>query len=185
MENQTCWNHLAKMAIYDNEAFIKLYNHFFTIVYKDIFFKTQSKEISDELINTIFWKTFNNLEIFDDSKASFYTWIMSITRNEILMYFRSNKKKIENEVPLEEDFEICRESFNEPEEKVLQEEESFKLKAAIQRLNEREQKILTLKYWLDFSNSEIAKTFDITTENVRVILNRAREKLKKFLSEEN
>ena len=47
-----------------------------------------------------------------------------------------------------------------------------------------QQKILTLKYWLDFSNSEIAKKFDITTENVRVILNRAREKLKKFLSEE-
>ena len=184
MENQTCWNHLAKMAIYDNEAFIKLYNHFFPIVYKNIFFKTQSEEISDELINTIFWKTFNNLEIFDDSKASFYTWIMSITRNEILMYFRSNKKKIENEVPLEEDFELGGEIFNEPEEKVLQEEENFKLKTAIQKLNEREQKILTLKYWLDFSNSEIAKTFDITTENVRVILNRAREKLKKFLSEE-
>lgn len=100
------------------------------------------------------------------------------------MYFRSNKKKFENEVPFEEDFELVGENFNEPEEKVLQEEESFKLKAAIQKLNEREQKILTLKYWLDFSNSEIAKKFDITAENVRVILNRAREKLKKFLSEE-
>ena len=184
MEDQTCWNRLAKRAINDDEAFIELYNNFFSIVYKDIFFKTQSEEISDELINTIFWKTFNNLEIFDDSKASFYTWIMSITRNEILMYFRSNKKKFENEVPFEEDFEIGVESFNEPEEKVLQEEETFKLKAAIQRLNEREQKILTLKYWLDFSNAEIAKKFDITAENVRVILNRSKEKLKKFVSEE-
>ena len=184
MDAQIYWNEMAKKAINDDEAFIELYNHFFTIVYKDILFKTQSKEISDELINIIFLKIFNNLEIFDETKASFYTWIMSITRNEILMYFRSNKKTIENEVPFEEDFEIFGENFNEPEEKVLQEEESFKLKAAIQRLNEREQKILTLKYWLDFSNSEIAKTFDITAENVRVILNRAREKLKKFLSEE-
>ena len=183
MGDQTYWNNLAKKAIYDNEAFIELYNHFFPIVYKDIFFRTQSKEISDELINTIFLKTFNNLEKFDSTKANFYTWIMSITRNEILMYFRDNKKKLENEVQLEEDFEIVGESFNEQEEKILQEEENFKLKTAIQRLNECEQKILTLKYYLEFSNEEIAKKFDITAENVRVILNRAREKLKKFLSE--
>ena len=185
MEDQTYWNHLAQRAIDDNEAFIELYNHFFPIVYKSIFFKTQSEEISDELINTIFWKTFHHLELFDNTKAGFYTWMMSITRNEIRMYFRGNKKKFENEVSWQEDFEIGGEYFNEPEEKILQEEEYLKLKAAIQRLNEREQKILTLRYWLDFSNAEIAEKFDITAENVRVILNRAREKLKKFLCEEN
>ena len=66
----------------------------------------------------------------------------------------------------------------------MQEEENLKLKAALQNLEERERKIITLKYWLDFSNEEIAKKFDITAENVRVILKRARDKLKKFLSEE-
>ena len=183
MAEQTYWSLLAKKAIYDNEAFVELYNHFFPLVYKSIFARTQSAEIADELINTVFWKSFNNLESFDSAKAGFYTWLMSIARHEILMYFRGNKKKLANEMPWEEDFEIGGERFNEPEEKVLREEESSKLKAAIQRLSEREQKILTLKYWLDLSNAESAEKFALTAENVRVILNRAREKLKKILSE--
>ena len=84
---------------------------------------------------------------------------------------------------MEEDFELGGENFNEPEEKVLQEEESFKLKSAIQRLNEREQKILTLKYWLDFSNGEIAKKFeglsgsDISNAVLNAAFRAARKKL--------
>ena len=180
----TDWNIIAKKAVSDEDSFVELYNHFFPIVYKNIYIKTQNEEIADEIIGIIFWKIFNNLEKFDETRASFQTWLLKITQNEIITYYRIQKRKIEHETAIDEDFAFKADESEEPEQKFLREEKNLRLKAAIEKLSERERQIITLKYYLDMKNDDIAKKFDITSENVRVILNRARAKLKKFLNEE-
>ena len=179
----TDWNALAKRAINDEEAFVELYNHFFPIVYRNIYIKTQNEELADEIIGTVFWKTFNNLERFDERLASFQTWLLRITQNEIITYYRSQKQKVDNETEMDEEVEFRADERLEPEQELLREEQNQQLKAAIQKLNERERQVITLRYYLDMSMEDIAAKLNLTSGNVRVILNRARAKLKKYLEE--
>ena len=180
----TDWNKVAKLAIDDEESFTELYNHFFPIVYRSIFIQTQDENIADEIIGTVFWKTFNNLEKFDETRASFQTWLLKIAKNEVITYFRAQSRKTEHETAFDEEFEFKADEYFEPEQQILREERTQQLKVAIEKLNERERKIITLKYYLDMKDNEIAEKLDLTPQNVRVILNRARSKLKKFLTEE-
>ena len=51
------------------------------------------------------------------------------------------------------------------------------------RLPEREQKILTMTYWMEMSAGEVAEELGMTAEAVRAVLSRSRKTLKKYLEE--
>lgn len=175
------WNDLAKKALDDEEAFIELYNHFFPLVYRNIFIKTQREDFSDEITSQVFLKAFKNLHLFDETKSSFATWIFTITRNEFTSFLRE-KARLSPEI-LVEDFFASDSDFYNLEDDFFRQELNRELMEAITKLSEREQKIINLKYWLDFSNIDIAKLFNLEPHNVTVILGRAKKKLKKFLSQ--
>ena len=75
------------------------------------------------------------------------------------------------ETPLSEAEELAMEALDEA------------LREALTRLPEREQKILTMTYWLDMSAGEIAEELNMTTEAVWASLSRSRKALKKYLEE--
>ena len=52
------------------------------------------------------------------------------------------------------------------------------------KINPAYSDILTLRYYYDYTNSEIAKVINITEGNVRVRLHRARKSIKKIIEEE-
>ena len=189
MEGRNYWNELAKKAIDDEVAFNELYEHYFEPVYKKILIRTKSRDSADEIISQVFYKIFYNLGKFDETKASFNTWVGVITNNEINQYFREQMRRdratsfdrsLEAEISEELFYDVY--GMN-PEQRVLEEESKAELKFAISQLNERDQRVIEMKYWLEMNNSEMAEQLGTTAAQVSLINNRAIKKLRKILTD--
>lgn len=174
------WNVLAKKAIFDEEAFVELYNHFFPLIYRKIMYLTRNADATDEIVSNVFLKMFENMTQFDETRGNVFQWLSGIAGNELKMYFRSEKSKA-GEVSMQ-DYQDFIDEVESPEEIFSRQELNEQLWRSLERLNERERTILQLKYWLDFLNVEIAEIMGISANNVGVILNRALHKLKKYLA---
>ena len=82
-----------------------------------------------------------------------------------------------------DDYEISSPNkTSDPSNFVLQKELAEKLREAIAQLPEQEAQVFCLRHLNDMSYRQIAKELDIKTNNVGVLIHRAKEKLQKSLS---
>lgn len=181
-KNIIYWNNLATEAATDKNLFTELYEYFFPRVYKFILAKTADSDSADEVVSNTFWKVYKNLSAYDKKKAAFSTWIYRIAENELKMFWRSKKYKNDNEDEWTEEFNPIAPEFDEPEQKILQSEMQNKIRAALEKLSERERKIIEMTYWLNYPPRKISEILDLKPNTVSVILKRAKENLKKYLN---
>lgn len=177
------WNRLAQRAITDDAALDELYDHFFPIIYNVIYARVKNADVADEVVSDTFLKVCKNLNTFDSSKASFSTWISRIAIRTLTDYYRWQSHRKGN-VEWEDVYEPIAPEKDTPESRVLNAENRKELLLALDKLDEREKRIVELKFWGDLSNKEIADTLDLTPNNVGVILHRAMGKLKSILGRE-
>ncbi len=177
-KKRSYYNGLAERAKCDKEAFGELYDYFFPRVYNFIFAKVKNAEQADDIISITFEKVFVRLCDYDSGKGAFSTWIFRIAINEMNNAFRLQKRL--NEAGWEEFFEPVDERKT-PEQQVLADEGDIHLLLAMKKLNERERRVISLKYFTGVSNKEIAELEEMTANNVGVVLHRALDKLKSIL----
>jgi len=175
------WNNLAVEAIHDEDAFTELYQHFFPRVYKFILSKTANADTADEIISKTFLKMYEHLQNYNPAKAAFSTWLYQIALNELKMFWRSSSYRGEHEESWAEDFNPVAPEFDEPEQQALDTERQMLIKKALEKLPERERKIIEMTYWLNYPPRKIAEVLDLKPNTVSVILKRAKESLKKYL----
>lgn len=176
------WNNLAVKAISDAESFTELYEHFFPRVYKFILAKTANSDVADEIISQTFLKVYEHLKEYNPVRAAFSTWIFQIALNELKMFWRKNNYLGEHEEFWDENFNPAAPDFDEPEQKFLQKETQNKIREALEKLPERERKIIEMTYWLNYPPRKIAEILNLTPNHVSVLLKRAKNNLKNFLS---
>ncbi|MCR5175507.1 MAG: sigma-70 family RNA polymerase sigma factor [Anaerovibrio sp.] len=179
--NDEDWGRIAQEAVTDEEAFVRLYNHFFPRVYQHLLGKTKDDSLADEIVSSTFMKMYQHLSEYNSAKGAFSTWLFRIAHNELMMVYRS--KAYQTSTPLEDNFDLSSGDEDSPEEETLSKERNEQLKAALQQLSDRERKIVTMTYWLDMKSQDIAEELGMTPNNVRVVLKRARESLKAYLGE--
>ena len=175
------YNEVAERAKYDKEAFGELYDYFFPRVYSYIFGKVKNSDQADDIISVTFEKVFVKLDDYDSTKGAFSTWIFRIAINEMNNLFRGQARR--NEAAWEDFFNPA-DSRNTPEQQMVSDEGDQHLLMAMEKLGEREKKIVSLKYFSGISNKEIAEMLDMTPSNVGVVLHRTLDKLKKVLEAE-
>ena len=139
----------------------------------------KSKEGAEEISQDVFVKAYQNLSKFKgDSKFS--TWIYKIAYYASLDAIKKNKRQI-----LSDNIDTVKEVNLESTESVLQylenKERTAIINKALFQLKEGERVLLTLFYFEEISIKEISKIMDLTDENVKVKLFRARKKLANVL----
>jgi RNA polymerase sigma-70 factor (ECF subfamily) len=149
-------------------------------MHKGIIFKISKmymddKDDRDDLFQEItyqVWKSYPNFR----GQSEFSTWLYRIALNTAIVFLKNEKKRnfitgenfVEYKIPYEE-FD------NEKEEKLNA------MYKAIHQLNSID-KAFIFYYLEDFSGKEIADQMGISEGNVRVKMNRAKNKLKDILS---
>lgn len=176
------YNKLAMRAAADKEALHELYEVFFPRVYNFIYARTKNAAVADDIVSDTFLKAVKNIGSFDSQLASFSTWLFRIANNTLYDY--TKWKSYRQDAEWDDNFGGRTESREEPEGAFFADEDKKMLLAALKALNEREQKIVELKYFSDLSQKEIAVLLEITQSNVGVILHRALGKLRKKLENE-
>jgi RNA polymerase sigma-70 factor (ECF subfamily) len=129
------------------------------------------KDLFQEIILQL-WRGFHSYK----GQAKITTWMYRIALNTAISSFRKASR-----IPISTDIDNLQFQIADNIESALRREQFQMLENAIKKLNEIEKAIMML-YLEDIPYEEIAETLGITQNNVRVKMNRIREKLKTLLT---
>lgn len=150
-----------------------IYRDYHAKVFGYIYSKINNRQNAEDLASDVFMKVFDKLDSFDDTKSSLSTWIFVIARNTLTDYYRT--RRVFNEIP-----ETM--SSNESVEDAICSAETLEALAnALETLDERERDIIVLRYYSGHTLKDIAAQLGISYAYVKILQNKALEKLRKFI----
>ena len=171
----------------DQLAYKALVDRYQSFIFTLAFRLLKSREDAEEVAQDVFVKAYRSLSDFKGG-SKFSTWLYTITHNTGITYLRKKKQKIQS---LDDESSFTQLENHESDFKANQVEDKSRkamVNRAIEMLSPDDAQIITLFYKGDQSLEEIATIMCIETNNVKVRLFRARQKLKekmeKFFSEE-
>jgi RNA polymerase sigma-70 factor (ECF subfamily) len=165
--------------------FWEIYDRYYARVRKFILALVKDESAADDLIQETFLKVQKSLDsLRDPSKLS--SWIFRIAYNLCQDHFRQLKVSLRNE-SIDPEQEDGQEAFIQEGVDIQKEIEQREMSQCVQDkldlLPEPFRTVLFLSDIMEFSQQEIADTLEITVENVKVRLHRARKKLRSILRE--
>ncbi|XME01760.1 RNA polymerase sigma factor [Lachnospiraceae bacterium C1.1] len=153
----------------EKKSFNEVYSENFSYIYNFIYMRIVHKETTEDLCSQTFLNALAHYDSYDVNKASVKTWLCTIARNLILNYLNSSAVKLAVPMPEDDNKAFSREDeypvFNDPANR-----EATRL---LLLLNENDRKILSLRYGLELSISEIAAYYGITENAVRKRITKA------------
>lgn len=146
------------------------------IVFKISKMYMDNKDDQDDLFQEITYQVWKAYASFK-GQSEFSTWLYRVALNTAIVFLKSEKKRsfISNEDLT--NYSIFQEDYNSEKEEKLN-----NMYKAIQKLNPID-KAFIFYYLEDFSGKEISSQMGISEGNVRVKMNRAKNKLKEILSQ--
>lgn len=158
------------------EQLEKLYIRYYREVYIYAFSLCKDYHMAQDLASDTFYKAILSLDI---NESYIKYWLFRVCKNLFLDYVRQDKDftdtdKLDNILIFEET----------PLDKLIDIEEKKKLYQLIMNLPPSHREVLILFYFCDFSIKEISKATGFTENNTKVLLFRARKRLKNQLEVE-
>ena len=159
------------------KPFEQVYSEYFPYIYNFIYMRVVHKETAEDLCSQAFLNALTHYDSYDSSKASVKTWLCTIARNLITNHMTSAAVRLS--APLDEDQESAAFS-HEDEYEIFKDPANREAARLLSLLNEDDRELLSLRYGLDLSVSEIAETYGITENAVRKRVRKALVKCQSF-----
>lgn len=162
------------LADTSEKSFINLINEHQGLIHKVCYLYETDREVRNDLFQEIvlqLWKSFHTFR----GEAKITTWMYRIALNTAISGIRKQKRGLQTQELEERHFNISDYVSDAQEENIK------KLHQCIRQLNEIDRAMVMMA--LDeVPYEEIAETIGITQNNVRVRMNRTREKLRKLMN---
>jgi len=159
-----------------NNNFYEKYNPQIRIIVTRILNHAEQSRDIDDCVNMVYLELMEKLRQYNESRGSLGAFVATIARSVALNYCKSNMRKniellgnekidfLSGPIKVEDNIEF-----------------QLLVEQIVEKLNEQENVLFTLRYILFYSPEEIAKAFKINRNAVDGRLNRLRNKIKKFL----
>lgn len=155
----------------------ELYRSFYKKVYGYIFLRVKNHAEAEDIAADVFAKVAEKYDTFDGEKASYSTWIFTITKNMVISHFRKYRESEDiSEMEIADDTAA-------PLDAAILKEQSAVLAKALTALPERDRDIIIARYYYDKSFKEIGEMLDMTEANARVSHGRALKKLRELIGD--
>ncbi|MBO2517961.1 MAG: hypothetical protein CW338_11950 [Clostridiales bacterium] len=151
----------------------RIYMEYQPKILKYLMYKTNSRDLAEDLCSDVFMKLLKKADSFDETKSSVSTWIYTIARNTLYDYFRTRH------VTEELDEEIREES--DVEESLCNEETMQELAGALKKLDERERDLILLQYYGGNTLKDIAERMGISYSYAKILHKKALDHLKQLM----
>lgn len=145
-----------------------IYKKYYTPLFLFAFSLTKNKEDAEDLVANAFVKAFLSYQ-----KGNLKAWLYIVVKNEYFNLYKKRKRLID-EGKL--DIRSIQSSLDILNDVIHQEKKQWIYKQ-IYQMNERDRNVMLLSIQKDLSDKEIAAILNLKTEHVRVIKNRAKNKL--------
>ena len=161
----------------ENKILQQVYHKYHREIYLYLYSLCKNHEVAEDLTQETFLKSMLSLS---ETHANIRAWLYLVARN---LYFNYSKKENRNvlldEGEMESAFYV--DSAKETLERILTDERRRLLYQALKKLDERSREILTLQYFCNLSQKEIAALLKLNPENVRVLSYRGKRRLKEYM----
>jgi len=161
------------------EDFGPLFDEYYSKLYAYIRSQVANRETAEDITAATFERAFSRSHLYDANKGSFATWLFRIARNLVINHYASVSRKPVH-YDLTEAMEIST-AEPSPEQQVIRQEQHRVLLELLSDLSERDQEIISLKFFGRLPNKKIAEIMDLKEKTVSVIVLRALQKLKSRL----
>ncbi|MBD3363488.1 sigma-70 family RNA polymerase sigma factor [Candidatus Dojkabacteria bacterium] len=166
---------LVEKAKKNIQAFNKLYDYYKAKVLGYCINRLSNIDIAEEITSDVFLSAVESIKDFDTKRnIRFGSWLYSVAHNKIIDYFRKKKA-----LPLDEDYKSQISETQDLTKDLVQDEMHYKIAKILSLIKPRYQEIISLRYFAELENDEIAKILKINKNNVAVLIHRALKSFKK------
>lgn len=161
----------------DQEAFGKIYDFLVDQIYRYVYYRVQGEEVED-IVETIFLKTWENIKQYKPQKKSFSAWVFRIAHNLVIDHYRAFKDRVYDQL----DPELPDHSRQHNPIKSAQSTfDNELLKKVLGKMKKQYRDIILYKFINELSNSEIAEILGKSEGSLRILQFRALKVLKQEL----
>lgn len=164
------------LADRDKQAVALVFENYGVLLYNTINRIVKDEAMSEDVLQTVLLKVWENGQNFDVSKGSLFTWLVSISRNSAIDKTRTR------------DFRITQESKQAVEvvsiaEEVFMEDESDKVYARqlIAQLSADHQKLINMSFIEGYTHKEICEHLEIPLGTVKTRIRMAIKHLRSII----
>lgn len=155
----------------------KFYNQYSNDVYLYILSLCHDNYLAQDLMQETFVKAMLSLEV---SHKNVKGWLFKVAKNLWIDYLRKNKNNSDINID-----DIYIQDFSQDIlSKIIKNEESLRLYKKVIMLNSSMREVITLYYYLEVDQKQIASLMNISNGAVRTLLYRARKILKDMMEED-
>lgn len=154
-------------------AFEYLYDNYSPALYGVIFNILKSEEASNDALQEVFVKIWNNFDSYDPERSRMYTWMMNIARNHSIDKLRSKAMKGDRELKNDKNFISNNYTVSSPFI------DGIGLKKLVDDLEKEQKDIIELLYFQGFTQVETAEELNIPLGTVKSRVRLAMNKLRK------
>ncbi len=159
-------------------AFDQLYEYYLPKILAYVMNRTANKAVAEDVTSQTFVKAMIKIKSFEYKGFTFGAWLYRIAHNTLIDYYRKHK---ELEIP--EYHQAVAEEDSEQE--AQQSERQRILLETLRKLPDQYQQILSLKFFEEMSNDEIALVLGCKKETLAVKLHRSLKAFEKVLKKNN
>ena len=158
--------------------FVSYYENFIKMVLHKM--NIQSNDF-DDLVQDILVQLWRNLQMYDEAKSKFRTWLSAVIKNKVMSYLnsktsRENRERINGGSILQHSSDL--------EQLIEDEWKSYLTKLAMERVSEvfsgKAVEVFKLSM-LEYKNDEIAESLEISIDSVYTLKNRVKSRYVKEL----
>ena len=170
----------------DGAAFRQVVETFKDKVYNSAIGIVQNEEDAEDIAQEVFIAVHRSIHSFKGD-SSLSTWIYRITLTRSLDHLRKQKRQkrwaIVKRIFQGEEEKISAHSFHHPGVQLENKEKAAVLFSALSKLPETQRAAFTLHHVEELSHKEISEVMNVTTGAVESLLHRAKQNLRKHLSD--
>jgi len=163
----------------DPNAFGRLYDMYVDRVYRHLYYRVGNVADAEDLTQQVFLKAWQAIDRYRKRASPFLAWLMTISHNLVVDYYRTKKDKtyLETEV-------MADDSALSPEQVAEAHFDQRQLRRAILQLPGDQQQVILLRFVEGFRHAEIASSLGKSEGAIRVTLHRALARLRQILEKE-
>jgi RNA polymerase sigma-70 factor (ECF subfamily) len=167
---------LVDRARVDTDAFSELYRRFLPQVHAYARRRTGNREAAEDICSATFEAALQNLHRFRWRPGGFAPWLMRIAANQTIAHYRREGRPTSTRGQLAMSKLHPGHSIDD-----LPLDDFENLRAAFDRLPDRYQRVLSLRYLADLDTAEAAQAMGLAKPAVAVVLSRALKALRREL----
>lgn len=162
------------------EALGELYDRFGRLAYSVIIAIVSDAGIAEDLVQETFLRVWNRVQAFDGTRGAMGPWLLTVARNRAIDHVRSAGARM-NRNALELDEREHPSQFVDAERGLINSDQGRIIRAALDKLNENQRKVIELAYYEGLSQTEMAEKLGIPLGTVKTWVRSALKRLREEL----